>query len=84
MKMLFCYRPLVEQCNSRGRCDMVVEAPKYVYIFEFKLNGTAEEALAQIEAKGYAGPYLNDGREIVKLGVAFSQELQNIQEWVRR
>lgn len=84
MKMLFCYRPLVEQCNSRGRCDMVVEAPKYVHIFEFKLNGTAEEALAQIEAKGYAGPYLNDGREIVKLGVAFSQELQNIQEWVRR
>ena len=52
-----------------------------VYIFEFKLNGTADEALAQIEAQGYAEPYLNAPRQVIRLGVAFSQELQNISEW---
>ena len=81
MKMLSCYEPLIEKCSSRGRCDMVVETPEYVYIFEFKLNGTADEALAQIESQGYAEPYLNDPRQVIRLGVAFSQELQNISEW---
>ncbi|MFR5757743.1 MAG: PD-(D/E)XK nuclease domain-containing protein [Bacteroides cellulosilyticus] len=52
--------------------DAVVKPLKYIYVFEFKLNGTAEEALQQIEDKGYLIPYQADGREVIKLGVEFS------------
>ena len=81
MKLLSCYRPLIEKQNSRGRCDMVVETPKYVYIFEFKLNGKADEALQQIADKGYAEPYLSDPRQVYRIGVGFSQESNGIAEW---
>ena len=53
------------------RCAMV-KTPKYVYVFEFKLNGTAEEAMKQIDEKGYLIPYQKDHREIIKIGVEFS------------
>ena len=81
MKLLSCYRPLIEKKNSRGRCDMVVETPKYVYIFEFKLNGKADEALQQIADKGYAEPYQADPRQVYRIGVGFSQETNGIAEW---
>ncbi len=81
MKLLSCYRPLIEKQNSRGRCDMVVESPKYVYIFEFKLNGKADEALQQIAEKGYAEPYQSDPRQVYRIGVGFSQETNGITEW---
>ena len=81
MKLLSCYRPLIEKQNSRGRCDMVVESPKYVYIFEFKLNGKADEALQQIADKGYAEPYQSDPRQVYRIGVGFSQETNGIVEW---
>ena len=55
---------------------------KYIYVFEFKLNGTAEEALQQIEDKGYLIPYQADGREVIKLGVEFSAEERNISRWL--
>ena len=81
MKILSCYRPLIEKQNSRGRCDMVVETPKFVYIFEFKLNGKADEALQQIADKGYAEPYQADLRQVYRIGVGFSQETNGIAEW---
>ena len=81
MKLLSCYRPLIEKQNSRGRCDMVVESPKYVYIFEFKLNGKADEALQQIAEKGFAEPYQADPRQVYRIGVGFSQESNGIAEW---
>ena len=52
-----------------------------MYIFEFKLDGTAAEALQQIEAKGYARPYEADNRVIVKVGVNFSSKTGTIEEW---
>ena len=52
-KMVNAYHTCIEQPQSQGRVDCIVETPKYVYIFEFKLDGTADEALAQIEDKGY-------------------------------
>lgn len=58
--------------------DAVVKTPKYVYVFEFKLNGTAEEAMKQIDEKGYLIPYQKDHREVVKIGVEFSAETRNI------
>ena len=68
--------------SSRGRADAVVKTPKYIYVFEFKLNGTAEEALKQIEDKGYLISYKTDHREIVKVGVEFSAESRNLSRWL--
>ena len=68
--------------SARGRADAVVKTPKYIYVFEFKLNGTAEQALRQIDDKGYLIPYQSDGRELVKIGVEFSAEQRNIGRWL--
>ena len=68
--------------SARGRADAVVKTPKFIYVFEFKLNGTAEEALKQIDEKGYLIPYQADGREVIKLGVEFSAEERNISRWL--
>lgn len=68
--------------SARGRADAVVKTPEYIYVFEFKLNGTAEEALKQIDEKGYLIPYQKDHREIVKIGVEFSAETRNINRWL--
>ena len=68
--------------SARGRADAVVKTPKYIYVFEFKLNGTAEQALQQIDEKGYLIPYQADGREVVKVGVEFSAEKRNIGRWL--
>ena len=72
----------VEVESATGRADAVVKTPKDIYVFEFKLNGTAEEALQQIEDKGYLIPYQADGREVIKLGVEFSAEERNISRWL--
>lgn len=68
--------------SARGRADAVVKTPKYIYVFEFKLDGTAEEALKQIDDKGYLIPYQADGREVIKIGVEFSAENRNINRWL--
>lgn len=68
--------------SARGRADAVVKTPDQIYVFEFKLNGTAEQALQQIDDRGYLIPYLADGREIVKVGVEFSAETRNISRWL--
>lgn len=67
--------------SARGRADAIVKTPKYIYVFEFKLNGTAEQALQQIDDKGYLIPFQTDGRELVKVGVEFSKEERNISRW---
>ena len=69
---------------SAGRIDTVVLTPDLVYIFEFKLDKSAEAAMAQIEAKGYAAPFAVDRREVVKLGVGFSSKTRNIAECIIR
>ncbi|MCQ2318227.1 MAG: ATP-binding protein [Bacteroidales bacterium] len=80
-RLLSCYTTLTEKENSRGRADIIVETNDYVYIFEFKLDGTAAEALKQVDDKGYAGPYAADSRKLFKIGVGFSSEKKNIVEW---
>ena len=80
-KMISTYAVTVEQPQSQGRVDCIVETPKYVYIFEFKLDSTADEALAQIEEKGYARPYGTDGRQVIRIGASFSSETGTIGEW---
>ena len=68
--------------SASGRADAIVQTQKYVYVFEFKLNGTAEEALQQINSKGYAVPFQKDSRQVVKIGVEFSTELRNVNRWL--
>lgn len=68
--------------SVQGRADAIVQTPKYVYVFEFKLNGTAEEAIQQINDKRYAAPFQTDPRQIVKVGVEFSAELRNVKRWL--
>ncbi|MEG2067191.1 MAG: PD-(D/E)XK nuclease domain-containing protein, partial [Tannerellaceae bacterium] len=72
----------VEVRSSHGRADMVVKNNDYIYVFEFKLNGTAEEALAQIEDKGYLIPYTADHRQLVKVGVDFDKSTRNLGRWL--
>ncbi len=67
--------------SAKGRADAVVKTPKYIYVFEFKLDGTVEEALAQIDDRGYLIPYSADGRELVKVGVEFIATERNIGTW---
>lgn len=79
--LMSVYTVYIEKEQSQGRVDCIVETPKYVYIFEFKLDGTASEALQQIEDKGYALPYLTDSRAIHKIGVNFSSKTGTIDDW---
>ena len=72
----------VEYHTNRGRIDLVLQTDRYIYVMEFKLNGTAEEALQQINEKQYIQPFVADGRKIVKIGVNFSSETRNIAKWV--
>ena len=72
----------VEYHTNRGRIDLVLQTDRYIYVMEFKLNGTAEEALQQINEKQYALPFVADGRKIVKIGVNFSSGTRNIERWV--
>ena len=81
MRLVSVYTVYVEKAQSRGRVDCVVETPRYVYIFEFKLDGTSAEALRQIEDRGYALEYASDARQLYKIGVSFSSETGTVGEW---
>ena len=81
MRMVSVYTVYVEKAQSQGRVDCIVETPQYVYIFEFKLDGTAEEALQQIEEKGYAREYASDSRTLYRIGASFSSETGTIGDW---
>ena len=72
---------LTEKTQAVGRVDAVLEFKDFVYIFEFKLDGSASEALRQIEEKHYAKPYLNDLRKVFCIGADFSSETMTIKEW---
>ena len=72
----------VEYHTSQGRIDLVVKTDRYVYVMEFKLEGTAEEALRQIDEKQYAAPFAADPRRLFKVGVNFSNTLRGIERWI--
>lgn len=71
-----------EYHTSHGRIDLVLQTDKYIYVMEFKLDGTAEEALQQINEKQYALPFQADSRKLYKIGVNFSSQTRNIERWV--
>jgi hypothetical protein len=81
MRMVSVYTTYTEKQQSEGRVDCIIETPDYIYIFEFKLDGTADEALQQIEDKGYARPYEADSRKLFKVGVSFSSQTGTVDDW---
>ena len=80
-QLLGKYNTYIEKETSQGRIDCVLECPAYVYIFEFKLNSTAEVALKQIDEKGYALPYAADKRPLYKVGISFSSETGTVNDF---
>lgn len=78
---VYCLAIHCESRQSYGRVDCILEMYDHVYIFEFKMDGTAREALEQIEAKGYAKPYAEDKRKVVCIGVSFSSETRTVEQW---
>ncbi len=75
----------VEVKNAIGRLDVILFTKNIIYIIELKVDGSATEALVQIDRMKYAVPYQNDGREIIKLGINISTEKRTVDSWeVRR
>lgn len=81
IRMISCFTVLIEKEQSEGRVDCIVETPNFVYIFEFKRDGSALDALKQIETKGYAREYAADQRPIYQIGCNFSSETGTIDGW---
>jgi hypothetical protein len=72
-----------EVSTNDGRIDCVMQTVDSIYIIEFKLNGTKEEALKQIQDKQYAQKYLRSNKTIVLLGVEFDQKSRNISDFIQ-
>lgn len=71
-----------EVSTAQGRVDTVVHTKDRIYVMEFKLDEPAEVALAQIQEKGYASPYLGQGKDVIALGISFSSEKKAVGAWV--
>ncbi len=83
--LLFNYMGLRVQSEvmiSDARADCVVETDVHVYILEFKLDKSAQVALDQIKLKKYHQAYWEKGKKVIGLGVNFSSETKNIEDWV--
>lgn len=70
-----------EYHTSEGRIDLVLQTDRFIYVMEFKLDGTTDTALQQIEEKDYALPFASDPRKLFKIGVNFSTKTRNIADW---
>ena len=70
-----------EEPTVKGQSDLTLLMPKGIYVMEIKYDHTAQEALDQINRKGYAEKYRLDGRPVTKVGIAFSSEERNITDW---
>ena len=70
-----------ERSTSNGRIDLLFQTRDYIYIIELKIDSSAESALSQIDEKGYAKPFSNDSRKILRIGVNFSTSNRRIEDW---
>ncbi len=70
-----------EVSTSRGRVDTIVHLEDRIYILEFKLDESAEAALAQIRQKAYGTPFLSQGKEVIAMGISFSSETKSVADW---
>ena len=81
MRMMSVYTVYHEKHTSQGRADFVIETPRFVYIFEYKLDRPAAEAIRQIEEKGYAREYAQDPRPVYCIGCTFSSQTGTVGDW---
>lgn len=70
-----------ESATSDGQIDITVKTYDYIYVIELKYDGSAEQALRQIEEKKYDRKYQMDDRQIIRIGVNFSSETRCIEDW---
>lgn len=82
LKLMSVYVVDGEYRTSNGRIDLLIKTDKYIYVMEFKYDGSAQEAMEQIESKNYSLPFEIDGKEVIKVGVNFSSQTRNIDSWV--
>jgi Predicted AAA-ATPase/PD-(D/E)XK nuclease superfamily len=83
--LIFSYLGVMIQSevhSSKGRADAIVQTANEIYIFEFKFNKTAQEAIEQINKKGYASRYTTSGKKIRGIGVNFNSATRQIDDWV--
>ena len=81
--LLTNYRIMVESHTAKGRIDITMETADTIYVMELKFNKSAEEALAQIEAKHYADAFKMSGKKVVKIGLNFSvKDEVNSLDWI--
>ena len=71
----------VEFPTSDGRIDVIMQTADSIYIIECKLDGSADEALRQIEEKQYAAPFAMDKRRLIKIGINFSSKTRGVESW---
>ena len=67
--------------SAAGRADIVLKTGTHIYVFELKVDGSAEDALNQIDSRGYLVAYTADGRKLVKVGVNFDSSTRTVSEW---
>lgn len=81
MKLMGFYTE-AEMRTASGRIDLTVKTPDYLYLFEFKINGSAEAAMDQINDRDYLLPFRSGGRTIIKVGANFDDKIRSISEWL--
>ena len=79
---IFNCRTFTQVKVARGKTDVVVFMHDAVYVMELKMHGTAKEALQQIDSNNYAIPYQAEGKPVIKIGMAFSQETKTVSDWI--
>lgn len=77
MKLMGFYTH-AEMRTAAGRIDLLVKTPDYLYLFEFKINKSAQSAMNQINSRDYLLPFRADGRKIIKVGVNFDDTIRSI------
>ena len=86
--MIYCLLSLLgletnaEYGTAVGYIDLLVKTPEYIYVIELKLNGTATDAMRQIDEKGYCDSFANDGRRLYRIALGFSKQTQTIESWL--
>ncbi len=75
------FRPRVEEETCRARMDVMLRTSRYIYIFELKTDGSTSDAMEQIDDRGYALPYADEGRQIIKIAANYSSARNNIDSW---
>ena len=79
---LMGFHTYIEYKTASGRIDLVIKTSDYIYLFEFKMDKTATEAIDQIKNNGYLLPFNADNRKVIMIGANFSSSIRSIDSWI--